>query len=112
KVITTDGIQAGDVLVSFASYGQAIYQQEYNSGIGSNGLTSARHELLHHDYATKYPESVDPALPKEVVYNGKYKMTAETETPLDAGKLILSPTRTYAPLVLKILENHFDQIHG
>jgi len=112
KVITTDGIQAGDVLVSFASYGQAIYEQEYNSGIGSNGLTSARHELLHHDYATKYPESVDPALPKEVVYNGKYKMTAETETPLDAGKLILSPTRTYAPLVLKILENHFDQIHG
>jgi phosphoribosylformylglycinamidine cyclo-ligase len=112
KIITTDNIAPGDVIVSFASYGQAIYETEYNSGIGSNGLTSARHELLHHDYAAKYPESLDPALPKEVVYNGIYKLTDATETPLDAGKMILSPTRTYAPLVLKALESHFDKIHG
>ncbi len=112
KIVTTDHIQPGDVIVSFASYGQAVYETEYNSGIGSNGLTSARHELLHHDYAAKYPESLDPALPKEVVYNGIYKLTDPTETPLDAGKLILSPTRTYAPLVLKVLESHFDKIHG
>lgn len=112
KIITTDGIVPGDVIVSFASYGQAVYEQAYNSGIGSNGLTSARHELLHHDYAGRYPESLDPGLPKEVVYNGQYKMTDKTETPLDAGKMILSPTRTYAPLVLKILESHFDKIHG
>jgi phosphoribosylformylglycinamidine cyclo-ligase len=112
KIVTTDNISPGDVIVSFASYGQAIYETEYNSGIGSNGLTSARHELLHHDYAAKYPESVDPGLPKEVVYNGKFKMTDATETPLDAGKMILSPTRTYAPLVLKALEKHADKIHG
>lgn len=112
KIVTTDNIQPGNVIVSFASYGQAIYETEYNSGIGSNGLTSARHELLHHDYATKYPESVDPSLPKEVVYNGQYHMTDATETPLDAGKMILSPTRTYAPLVLKILEKHEGKING
>ncbi len=112
KIVTTDGIRPGDVIVSFASYGQAVYEQAYNSGMGSNGLTSARHELLHHDYAGLYPESVDPGLPKEVVYNGKYKLTDATETPLDVGKLILSPTRTYAPLVLQILQHHFDRIHG
>jgi phosphoribosylformylglycinamidine cyclo-ligase len=112
NIVTTDNIQPGDVIVSFASYGQAVYESEYNSGIGSNGLTSARHELLHHDYATKYPESIDPNVPKEVVYNGKYHLTDSTETPLDAGKLILSPTRTYAPLVLKMLQEHFDAIHG
>ncbi|MFT4062292.1 MAG: AIR synthase-related protein [Edaphocola sp.] len=112
KIVTTDNITPGDAIVSFASYGQAIYEGEYNSGMGSNGLTSARHELLHHDYAALYPESVDPSLPADVVYNGSYKLTDATETPLDAGKMILSPTRTYAPLVLKILENHFDQIHG
>lgn len=112
NIVTTDNIRPGDVIVSFASYGQAVYESSYNSGIGSNGLTSARHELLHHDYAVKYPESIDPNVPKEVVYNGKYHLTDATETPLDAGKLILSPTRTYAPLVLKMLQNHFDQIHG
>lgn len=112
KIVTTDNIAPGDVIVSFASYGQAVYETEYNSGIGSNGLTSARHELLHHDYAAKYPESVDPGLPKEVVYNGIFKMTDATETPLDAGKMILSPTRTYAPLVLKALEQYADKIHG
>jgi phosphoribosylformylglycinamidine cyclo-ligase len=112
KIITTDNIAPGDVIVSFASYGQAIYEDAYNSGMGSNGLTSARHELLHHDYASLYPESVDPNLPKSVVYNGHYKMTDSTETGLDVGKMILSPTRTYAPLVLKALEQHADKIHG
>lgn len=112
KLITTDGIQPGNVIVSFASYGQASYETAYNSGIGSNGLTSARHELLHHDYAGLYPESVDPNIPDEVVYNGKYHLTDATETPLDAGKLILSPTRTYAPLVLKILQLHAEAIKG
>lgn len=112
KLVTTDGIRPGDVIVSFASYGKAVYESEYNSGIGSNGLTSARHELLHHDYAAKYPESIDPNIPKDVVYNGKYHLTDATETPLDVGKLILSPTRTYAPLVLKMLQKHFDAIHG
>lgn len=112
NLVTTDHIAAGDVLVSFASYGQAIYEEDYNSGMGSNGLTSARHEILAHEYAEKFPESVDPNLPKEVVYNGKFKLTDKTETPLDIGKMLLSPTRTYAPLVLKMLQNHFDQIKG
>jgi len=112
KIITTDHIAPGDVIVSFASYGQAVYEKEYNSGIGSNGLTSARHELLHHDYAGLYPESVDPNLPESVVYNGKYRLTDKTETSLDAGKLILSPTRTYAPLVLKALDHYSEKIKG
>ncbi len=112
NLITTEKMQAGDVVVSLASYGQASYEDAYNSGIGSNGLTSARHEMLHKKYAKKYPESVDPALPESVVYNGKYDLTDQTETGLDVGKLLLSPTRTYAPVILKILENHFDSIHG
>lgn len=112
KLVTTEKMQAGDVVVSLASYGQATYEDEYNSGMGSNGLTSARHELLHKVYAGKYPESVDPNLPQEVVYNGSYKLTDMTETGLDIGKMILSPTRTYAPVVLQILQQHFDAIHG
>lgn len=112
KLVTTEKMQAGDVVVSLASYGQATYEDEYNSGMGSNGLTSARHELLKKEYATKYPESVDPNLPDEVVYNGAYALTDATETSLDVGKLILSPTRTYAPVILKVLQQHFDKIHG
>lgn len=112
KLVTTEKMVAGDVVVSFASYGQATYEQSYNSGMGSNGLTSARHEMLDKKYKTLYPESIDPNLPDEVVYNGKYSLTDSTETGLDVGKMILSPTRTYAPLVLKILEQHFDKIHG
>lgn len=112
KLVTTENMQAGDVVVSLASYGQATYETEYNSGMGSNGLTSARHELLKHEYASKYPESVDPNLPKEVVYNGNYALTDNTATGLDVGKMILSPTRTYAPVVLKVLQQHFDKIHG
>jgi phosphoribosylformylglycinamidine cyclo-ligase len=112
KLVTTEKMVSGDVIVSLASYGQATYETEYNSGMGSNGLTSARHEMLKKEYATKYPESVDPNLPSEVVYNGKYGLTDPTETPLNVGKMILSPTRTYAPVVLKVLEQYFDKIHG
>jgi phosphoribosylformylglycinamidine cyclo-ligase len=112
KLVTTEKLQHGDVIVSLASYGQATYEDEYNSGMGSNGLTSARHEMLKKEYAAKYPESVDPNLPADVVYNGKYALTDATETPLNVGKMILSPTRTYAPVVLKVLQQHFDKIHG
>lgn len=112
RLITTEKMQAGDVVVSLASYGLATYEDEYNSGMGSNGLTSARHEMLHKQYAAKYPESVDPNLPDEVVYNGKYMLQDTTNTPLNIGKMILSPTRTYAPVILKVLEQHFDRIHG
>lgn len=112
KLVTTEKMQDGDVIVSLASYGQATYESEYNSGMGSNGLTSARHEMLHKEYATKYPESVDPNLPDEVVYNGKHRLLDSTDTPLNVGKMILSPTRTYAPVVLQVLNKHFDKIHG
>ncbi len=112
KLVTTEKMQPGDVVVSLASYGQATYEDEYNSGMGSNGLTSARHEMLSKIYAAKYPESVDPNLPHDVVYNGKYTLTDSTTTPLNVGKMILSPTRTYAPVVLQILQRHFDAIHG
>lgn len=112
KLVTTEKMTPGDVVVSLASYGQATYEDEYNSGMGSNGLTSARHEMLHKEYAAKYPESVDPKLPEEVVYNGGHKLTDATETPLNVGKMLLSPTRTYAPVVLKVLEQYFDKVHG
>ncbi len=112
KLVTTEKMVPGDVVVSLASYGQATYEDEYNSGMGSNGLTSARHEMLKKEYAKKYPESVDPNLPDEVVYNGKYALTDATPTPLDIGRMILSPTRTYAPVVLKVLDAYFDKIHG
>ncbi len=112
QLVTTENMQPGDVVVSLASYGQATYEDEYNSGMGSNGLTSARHEMLHKDYASKYPESVDPNLPSDVVYNGKFHLTDSTATPLNVGKMILSPTRTYAPVILKVLQQHFDKVHG
>lgn len=113
KVMHTNHIAAGQVLVSFASYGQAKYEEAYNSGIGSNGLTSARHEILKHSYFENYPESADPNLPEEVIYNGKYSLTEQSPYPgLDIGKMLLSPTRTYAPLVLKVLEKYRSQIFG
>lgn len=112
KLVTTEKLQPGDVIVSLASYGQATYEDAYNSGMGSNGLTSARHEMLNKSYRDNYPESVDPALPESVVYNGKYRLTDATETGLDVGRMILSPTRTYAPVVLEVLNKHFDAIHG
>ena len=117
KLITNQNIGAGDVIVGFASSGKASYEKEYNSGLGSNGLTSARHDVLSHYYAEKYPETFEPTLDKEVVYLGKSKMT-DTLTvdgfadPISIGKLLLSPTRTYAPLVKKILDTHFSDIHG
>ena len=117
KLITNQNIAAGDVIVGFASSGMASYEKEYNSGLGSNGLTSARHDVLSHYYAEKYPETFEPTLDKEVVYLGKNKMTDTLAIegfadPISIGKLLLSPTRTYAPLVKKILDIHFSDIHG
>ena len=112
-VIDNARIQAGDVIVGLASFGQATYESEYNGGMGSNGLTSARHDVFSKTLAKKYPESFDPSVPEELVYAGQNSLTDATDTPLDAGKLVLSPTRTYAPIVKAIL-NQVDrkQIHG
>ena len=117
KLITNQNIAAGDVIVGFASSGKASYEKEYNSGLGSNGLTSARHDVLSTYYAEKYPETFEPTLDKDVVYLGKNKMTDTLAIegfaePISIGKLLLSPTRTYAPLVKKILDTHFIDIHG
>jgi len=113
NIVHTDNIRPGNVIVSFASHGQASYESEYNSGIGSNGLTSARHEILSKYYFEKYHESADPNLPDEVIYNGKYKLTDASPCPgLDVGKMLLSPTRTYAPLILKVLEKHREDVYG
>jgi phosphoribosylformylglycinamidine cyclo-ligase len=117
KLITNQNIAAGDVIVGFASSGMASYEKEYNSGLGSNGLTSARHDVLSNYYADKYPETFEPTLDKDVVYLGKNKMTDTLAVegfadPISIGKLLLSPTRTYAPLVKKILDTHFADIHG
>ena len=116
KLITNDKIAAGQVIVGFSSYGQASYESSYNSGLGSNGLTSARHDVLEHSYAKKYPETFEPSLKEEVVYIGKNKMTDTVEIPgfgnISIGKLLLSPTRTYAPLVKAILDKHFDAVKG
>lgn len=111
-VINID-IKPHDYIVGFASYGQATYEDSYNGGMGSNGLTSARHDVFSHDYATKYPDSFDHNTPKEVIYMGSKKLTDATEIPgLDAGKLVLSPTRTYLPLIKKIITNHKAVING
>ena len=113
-VIDNANIQAGDVIVGLASFGQANYEKSYNGGMGSNGLTSARHDVFDHYLATKYPESFDAAVPKELVYSGKVKLTDAVEnSPIDAGKLVLSPTRTYAPIIKKILSQFSSkEIHG
>lgn len=112
-VIDNANIKAGDVIVGLASFGKAIYENEYNGGTGSNGLTSARHDMFSHEYAGKYPESFDKAVPDDLVYSGKYKMTDEVVgVPLNIGKLVLSPTRTYAPVVLKMLQELKGKIHG
>ncbi len=112
-VINNANIQAGDVIVGLASYGQATYEKEYNGGMGSNGLTSARHDVFAKYLAEKYPESYDHAVPEELVYSGGLKLTDKVEgSPLDAGKLVLSPTRTYAPVVKKILDAMRHEIHG
>jgi phosphoribosylformylglycinamidine cyclo-ligase len=114
KVIDNANIKAGDVIVGLASFGKATYEMEYNGGMGSNGLTSARHDVFAKYLAKKYPESYDAEVPEELVYSGSVKLTdAVPSTPLDAGKLVLSPTRTYAPIVKKILEKYTPKdIHG
>jgi phosphoribosylformylglycinamidine cyclo-ligase len=119
-VISNDCIKAGNVIVGFASFGKATYETEYNGGMGSNGLTSARHDVFSKLLAAKYPESFDPSVPNDLVYSGSKLLTEEIATPTThnpqlttkAGKLVLSPTRTYAPLVKAILKNHHSKIDG
>ncbi len=112
-VIDNANIQPGDVIVGLASFGQATYEKEYNGGMGSNGLTSARHDVFAKYLAEKYPESYDHAVPEDLVYSGKLKLTDAVEgSPLNAGKLVLSPTRTYAPVVKKMLDEMRSEIHG
>jgi phosphoribosylformylglycinamidine cyclo-ligase len=113
EIIDNANIKDGDVIVGLASFGQASYEREYNGGMGSNGLTSARHDVFEKYLADKYPESFDHSVPDDLVYSGNIKLTdAVAEVSLDAGKLVLSPTRTYAPIIKKILENHRKNIHG
>lgn len=112
-VITNEKIKPGQVIVGLASYGQASYENEYNGGMGSNGLTSARHDVFHHSIADKYPESFDPSVPRDLVYSGSKKLTDSVEgSPLDAGKLVLSPTRTYAPIIVEVLKELRSKIGG
>jgi phosphoribosylformylglycinamidine cyclo-ligase len=113
-VIDNANIQPGDVIVGLASFGQADYEKSYNGGMGSNGLTSARHDVFAKYLADKYPESFDAQVPNELVYSGNIKLTDSVEnSPIDAGKLVLSPTRTYAPIIKKILSKYTpDDVHG
>jgi len=112
-VIDNANIKAGDVIIGLESFGQASYEKEYNGGMGSNGLTSARHDVFEKYLAKKYPESYDHAVPDDLVYSGNIKLTdAVADVSLNAGKLVLSPTRTYAPIIKKILENYRKKIHG
>jgi len=111
--IIENNIQPGDVIVGLASYGQAYYEDSYNGGMGSNGLTSARHDVFGHELAEKYPESFDPEIPEDLVYSGKLGLTTNTKIEgIDAGKLVLSPTRTYAPVMKKVLDQLREHIHG
>jgi phosphoribosylformylglycinamidine cyclo-ligase len=112
-VISNDRIQPGDVIIGLESFGQATYEKMYNGGMGSNGLTSARHDVFSKYLIEKYPESFDPAVPENLVYSGSKKLTDKIEnSPLDAGKLVLSPTRTYAPIIKSILDKYRSEIHG
>jgi phosphoribosylformylglycinamidine cyclo-ligase len=116
KDLVVNRIKPGDVIVAFASYGQSTYESTYNGGMGSNGLTSARHDVFAHAYADKYPETFEPSLPREVVYNGKHLVTDPIAIPgvgnIPAGKLVLSPTRTYLPLLKAICDTHRPDLHG
>jgi phosphoribosylformylglycinamidine cyclo-ligase len=119
KIISNENIKAGNVIVGLASYGQSTYEDEYNSGVGSNGMTSARHDVLSKFYADKFKESYDNSLNDEVSYIGKYRLsdnyklqTTNYKPDLNIGKLLLSPTRTFAPLIKSLLENNFEKIHG
>ncbi|MCS6992075.1 MAG: AIR synthase-related protein [Chitinophagales bacterium] len=109
--IVKNEIKPGDVIVGFASYGQATYENCYNSGIGCNGLTSARHDVLKSDYGQRYPETVDPAVDHQLIYRGS-RLLLDTYQGYTVADLLLSPTRTYVPLLLAMHENYFDQIHG
>jgi phosphoribosylformylglycinamidine cyclo-ligase len=112
-VITNKNIREGDVIVGLSSSGQATYEKEYNGGMGSNGLTSARHDVFDKYLKEKYPESFDPSVPDDLVYSGGYRLTQAVDgSPIDAGKLVLSPTRTYAPIIKKILSTLRKDIHG
>jgi phosphoribosylformylglycinamidine cyclo-ligase len=115
-VISNHLIQPGDVIVGLASYGQASYEKEYNGGMGSNGLTSARHDVFNKELANKYPESFDPAIPNGLIFSGSKNLTDKIAIGdsrfVTAGKLVLSPTRTYAPIIKKVLDNYRSQIHG
>ena len=112
-VISNQNISAGDVIVGLSSSGQTTYEKEYNSGMGSNGLTSARHDVFAPYLASKYPESLDTTLSYDLIYSGKYRLTDQVEgLNTDAGKLVLSPTRTYAPVIIKVLESLRNEIHG
>jgi phosphoribosylformylglycinamidine cyclo-ligase len=113
SVIDNSNIQPGDVIVGLASFGQATYEDEYNGGMGSNGLTSARHDVFEKAIAKKYPETFDASVPQELVYSGTQQLTQSVNgVDLDAGKLVLSPTRTYAPIIKEILNSYQKQIHG
>ncbi|WP_046745993.1 AIR synthase related protein [Kordia zhangzhouensis] len=113
-VIDNANIKAGDVIVGLASFGQATYEKSYNGGMGSNGLTSARHDVFHKYLAEKYPESFDDKVPAELIYSGNVKLTDDVDgSPIDAGKLVLSPTRTYAPIIKRILDTYTaTEVHG
>lgn len=112
-IISNDGISDGDVIVGLSSSGKANYEKQYNSGMGSNGLTSARHDVFGSYLAMKYPESFDPAVPADLIYSGSMKLTDRIgDSGLDAGRLLLSPTRTYAPVIMKVLRHHRCNIHG
>lgn len=119
KLVTNENIAAGNVIVGIASFGQSVYETEYNSGIGSNGLTSARHDILNSYYAENFPETFESSLSRDVVYIGKYRVTDPLEIrfrdksfSVPIGKLILSPTRTFAPVIRRILNEHFDSVYG
>jgi len=112
-VISNSNIQPGDVIVGLASYGQANYEHAYNGGMGSNGLTSARHDVFEHNLANLFPESYDAAIPEEFIYSGGLSLTDPIEDcPLNAGQLVLSPTRTYAPVIIEMLAKFRNEIHG
>jgi phosphoribosylformylglycinamidine cyclo-ligase len=112
-VISNDRIKAGDIIIGLASYGKASYEDEYNSGIGSNGLTSARHDAFSKEYGNRFPESYDPDIPEDLVYSGGLTIHSATEVKgFNAGKLVLSPTRTYAPVIKKISGHFRPDIHG
>ena len=113
EVISADNIKGGDVIVGLASFGESSYEKGYNGGMGSNGLTSARHDVFSKEVAKKYPETFDPEIPEDLIYSGSKKLTDKIPgLDIDAGRLVLSPTRTYAPIIKKILEKYRAEIHG